>query len=205
MLIELNTLHYACIWLQPDITAPGVEILAAYSEIVSPSSSSQDMRRAKYNILSETSMACPHVSGVAAYAKTFHPDWSASAIKSAIMTTGNLFYFFFCHLIYFPTQVLVSFLKVYVAKLPTFFIVSIASPMNATKILAAEFVYGSGQINPTKAVDPGLVYDTSKEDYINLLCSLGYDEKNLRLISGDNSTCPEVSTKTLARDLNYPQ
>ncbi|KAK7826148.1 subtilisin-like protease sbt4.3 [Quercus suber] len=104
-------------------------------EIVSPSSSSQDMRRAKYNILSGTSMACPHVSGVAAYVKTFHPDWSASAIKSAIMTT--------------------------------------ASPMNATKILAAEFAYGSGQINPTKAVDPGLVYDASKEDYINLLCSLG--------------------------------
>ncbi|XP_030964441.1 subtilisin-like protease SBT4.3 [Quercus lobata] len=152
--------------LKPDITAPGVEILAAYSEIVSPSSSSQDMRRAKYNILSGTSMACPHVSGVAAYVKTFHPDWSASAIKSAIMTT--------------------------------------ASPMNATEILAAEFAYGSGQINPTKAVDPGLVYNASKEDYINLLCSLGYDEKNLRLISGDNSTCPKVSTKTLARDLNYP-
>ena len=47
--------------------------------------------------------------------------------------------------------------------------------MNATKILAAEFAYGSGQINPTEAVDPGLVYDASKEDYINLLCSLGYD------------------------------
>lgn len=47
-------------------------------------------------------MACPHVSGVVAYVKTFHPDWSASAIKSAIMTTGNLSYFFFCLLIYFP-------------------------------------------------------------------------------------------------------
>ncbi|KAL4610693.1 hypothetical protein ACB092_08G068800 [Castanea dentata] len=152
--------------LKPDITAPGTEILAAYSPIASPTSYDEDKRRVKYSILSGTSMACPHASGVAAYVKTFHPNWSAAVIKSAIMTT--------------------------------------ASPMNATKSLAAEFAYGSGQINPTKAVDPGLVYDASKEDYINLLCSLGYDEKDVRLISGDNSTCPKVSTKTLARNLNYP-
>jgi hypothetical protein len=38
-------------------------------------------------------MSCPHASGVAVYIKTFHPDWSVSAIKSAIMTTGNLFLF----------------------------------------------------------------------------------------------------------------
>uniref|UniRef100_A0A7N2KNV4 Uncharacterized protein n=1 Tax=Quercus lobata TaxID=97700 RepID=A0A7N2KNV4_QUELO len=74
--------------LKPDITAPGEEILAAYSPIVSPTSSSQDKRRVKYNILSRTSISCPHAAGVAAYVKTFHPDWSASAIKSAIMTTG---------------------------------------------------------------------------------------------------------------------
>lgn len=78
--------------LQPDVTAPGVEILAA---------STHD-RSLNYNILSGTSMACPHVSGVAAYVKTFHPNWSAAAIKSAIMTTGNLFQFFLC-LFIFPS------------------------------------------------------------------------------------------------------
>lgn len=70
--------------LQPDVSAPGLTILAAYSPIVIPSGSPYDKRRVKYNILSGTSMACPHATGVAAYVKTFHPDWSPSAIKSAI-------------------------------------------------------------------------------------------------------------------------
>ncbi|KAH0896374.1 hypothetical protein HID58_045942 [Brassica napus] len=74
--------------LQPDISAPGVEILAAFSPEVSPSSSVYDTRRVKYSVLSGTSMSCPHVTGVAAYIRTFHPQWSPSMIKSAIMTTA---------------------------------------------------------------------------------------------------------------------
>ncbi|XP_013713651.2 subtilisin-like protease SBT4.12 [Brassica napus] len=74
--------------LKPDISAPGVEILAAFSPEVSPSSSVYDTRRVKYSVLSGTSMSCPHVTGVAAYIRTFHPQWSPSMIKSAIMTTA---------------------------------------------------------------------------------------------------------------------
>ncbi|KAK8544355.1 hypothetical protein V6N13_056137 [Hibiscus sabdariffa] len=76
-------------WAPPDISAPGVDILAAYSPVVSPSSTATDERRVKYNVLSGTSMACPHVAAVAAYVKTFHPDWSPSAIKSALITTAS--------------------------------------------------------------------------------------------------------------------
>ncbi|CDY32681.1 BnaA02g07430D [Brassica napus] len=72
--------------LKPDITAPGVEILAAYSPLSSPSLG--DQRQVKYSVDSGTSMSCPHVAGVAAYIKTFHPDWSPSVIHSAIMTTA---------------------------------------------------------------------------------------------------------------------
>ncbi|CAA7032282.1 unnamed protein product [Microthlaspi erraticum] len=74
--------------LKPDVTAPGVEILAAFSPLGSPSSTRNDTRRVNYTVLSGTSMSCPHVAGVAAYIKTFHPDWSPSMIHSAIMTTA---------------------------------------------------------------------------------------------------------------------
>ncbi|CAN6561881.1 unnamed protein product [Malus baccata var. baccata] len=66
-----------------------------------------------------------------------------------------------------------------------------------------EFAYGSGHINPVKAVDPGLVFETSRGDYIKLLCSI-LDEAKVRLISGDNSTCPTGSEKGSSKDLNYP-
>ncbi|KAM7255881.1 hypothetical protein ACFE04_011622 [Oxalis oulophora] len=73
--------------LKPDISAPGVDILAAFSPLVPPSR--EDTRRVGYSVMSGTSMACPHVAGVAAYIKSVHPDWSPSTIKSAIMTTAR--------------------------------------------------------------------------------------------------------------------
>ncbi|CAO2839356.1 unnamed protein product [Amaranthus hypochondriacus] len=75
--------------LKPDISAPGVDILAGYSKLVSITSEGVDNRYSVFNILSGTSMACPHVAGAAAYVKSFHPDWSAAAIKSALMTTAK--------------------------------------------------------------------------------------------------------------------
>ncbi|VVB16571.1 unnamed protein product [Arabis nemorensis] len=72
--------------LKPDVTAPGVEILAAFSPDGEPSE--KDTRHVKYSVLSGTSMSCPHVAGVAAYVKTFYPKWSPSMIQSAIMTTA---------------------------------------------------------------------------------------------------------------------
>ncbi|KAJ9160206.1 hypothetical protein P3X46_025627 [Hevea brasiliensis] len=74
--------------LKPDISAPGVDILASWSLISSVSEIQGDNRRVPYNIISGTSMACPHATGAAAYVKSFHPTWSPAAIKSALMTTA---------------------------------------------------------------------------------------------------------------------
>ncbi|KAJ4842344.1 hypothetical protein Tsubulata_013756, partial [Turnera subulata] len=152
--------------LKPDITAPGIDILAAYSPVSPPSGDSVDKRASKYNIISGTSMACPHVAGVAAYVKASHPDWSPSAIKSAIMTT--------------------------------------AWTMNSTKTPEGEFAYGSGHLNPVNATKPGLVYDASKDDYVNFLCSLGYDAQMLAAIAGERIRCTNGSKEGSPKDMNYP-
>ncbi|KAK4856595.1 hypothetical protein QYF36_019121 [Acer negundo] len=77
--------------------------------------------------------------------------------------------------------------------------------MDPSKNGDGEFAYGSGHINPLEAINPGLVYETLKPDYIKMLCSRGLSDKALRRISGDNSaTCPKGSEKESPKDLNYP-
>ena len=67
--------------LKPDIAAPGVDVLAA----VTP----YNHHDRNYDLLSGTSMAAPHLAGIAAALRAAHPDWSPMAVKSAIMTTGR--------------------------------------------------------------------------------------------------------------------
>lgn len=76
--------------------------------------------------------------------------------------------------------------------------------MNHTRNSNREFDYGSWHVNPTQAINPGLVYESLRGDYIKFLCSIGYDEKKVRLISGDNSSCPIGPNKGSPKDLNYP-
>ncbi|KAJ4836976.1 hypothetical protein Tsubulata_025287 [Turnera subulata] len=75
--------------LKPDLTAPGVDILAAWSPVAPPSIDYEDPRKVNFNIISGTSMSAPHASGAAAYVKAAHPSWSPAAVKSALMTTST--------------------------------------------------------------------------------------------------------------------
>lgn len=67
--------------LKPDIAAPGVDVLAA---VAPPFHFGRD-----WDMVSGTSMASPHVAGIGALVRALHPDWLASEIKSALMTTAT--------------------------------------------------------------------------------------------------------------------
>lgn len=62
---------------------------------------------------------------------------------------------------------------------------------------------GVGEINPLKALNPGLVFETNVEDYIRFLCYYGYSKKIINSISKTNVTCPKTS-QDLISNLNYP-
>lgn len=86
-----------------------------------------------------------------------------------------------------------------------FFECMIATPMKAEHTPEAELAYGAGQLNPVKALNPGLVYEATEADYVQMLCNQGYNAKNLRIITGNNSTCNSSHNNIgTARDLNYP-
>ncbi|WCJ19690.1 Subtilisin-like protease SBT4.3 [Euphorbia peplus] len=152
--------------LTPDVVAPGVNILAAWTQGNTVTRLIGDKRILPFNLESGTSMACPHATASAAYIKSFHPTWSPAAIKSALMTT--------------------------------------AFPMNRDNNPEAEFAYGAGHINPVKAINPGLVYDVGEDQYIEFLCGQGYTNKQLHLITGDNTTCSKASRRSTSSDLNLP-
>jgi hypothetical protein len=67
--------------LKPDITAPGVSVIAA---VAPPGNGGLS-----FNSYDGTSMAAPHITGIAALIKQQHPTWSPMWIKSAIMTTAT--------------------------------------------------------------------------------------------------------------------
>jgi len=69
--------------LKPDVTAPGINILAGTTPDAANSVSGEF-----FAFLTGTSMSTPHVAGVAALLKQAHPDWSPAVIKSALMTTA---------------------------------------------------------------------------------------------------------------------
>ncbi|KAG2654466.1 hypothetical protein PVAP13_1NG524600 [Panicum virgatum] len=162
--------------LKPDITAPGVDILAAWTGENSPSELDSDTRRVKYYIISGTSMSCPHVSGISALLRQAHPNWSPAAIKSALMTTA------------------------YNVDNAGDIIRDMSTGQASTP-----FVRGAGHVDPNRAVDPDLVYDAGADDYLSFLCALGYTAEQIAKFTTKDDPAVNCSTRMAsAGDLNYP-
>ncbi|XP_010269647.1 PREDICTED: subtilisin-like protease SBT1.5 [Nelumbo nucifera] len=161
--------------VKPDVIAPGVNILAAWTDTKGPTGLPSDTRQTEFNIISGTSMACPHVSGLAALLKGAHPDWSPAVIRSALMTTAYMH-------------------------------------DNTGKGLLDERNYttsttwgvGSGHVDPDKAVDPGLVYNLTVDDYLDFLCASNYTRHDIRLIARRAVNCRRKEKVPMPWNVNYP-
>ncbi|GFY93410.1 subtilisin-like serine endopeptidase family protein [Actinidia rufa] len=70
----------------------------------------------------------------------------------------------------------------------------------------AELGSGSGQINPMKALHPGLLYDISMSSYISFLCKQGYNSTTIRLLTGGNKlyNCSTLRPARGTDGINYP-
>ncbi|KAL5150586.1 CO(2)-response secreted protease [Glycine soja] len=161
--------------LKPDVMAPGVGILAAViPKSKEPGSVPIGKKPSLYAIKSGTSMACPHVTGAAAFIKSVHKKWSSSMIKSALMTTATNYN-------------------------------NMRKPLtNSSNSIAGPHEMGVGEINPLRALNPGLVFETDVEDYLRFLCYFGYSQKIIRSISETNFNCPKNSSEDLISSVNYP-
>jgi subtilisin family serine protease len=70
--------------LKPDVSAPGVDILAGHTPVVA-----NNVRGETFQYLSGTSVAAPHVAGVAALLREAHPQWSPAMVRSALVTSAR--------------------------------------------------------------------------------------------------------------------
>ncbi|KAK2979194.1 hypothetical protein RJ640_024636 [Escallonia rubra] len=159
--------------LKPDVMAPGSLVLASWIPNGFAAIISSNIYLATDHIaISGTSMACPHASGIAALLKGAHPEWSPAAIRSAMMTTAN--------------------------------------PLDNTQReirdagqdleIATPLAMGAGHVDPNRALHPGLIYDATPQDYVNLLCSMNFTQNQILTITRSTTyTCSNVSS-----DLNYP-
>jgi uncharacterized repeat protein (TIGR01451 family) len=73
---------------KPDVTAPGVQILAGNSPLPEDPAGGGGLPGQLFQAIQGTSMSSPHNAGAAALVKALHPDWTPGQIKSSLMTTA---------------------------------------------------------------------------------------------------------------------
>jgi subtilisin family serine protease len=74
-------------FLKPDITAPGVQILAGHTP--TPLTPDGGPPGQLFQAMAGSSMSSPHLAGASALVKAVHPTWTPGQIKSALMTSST--------------------------------------------------------------------------------------------------------------------
>ncbi|HWD77546.1 MAG TPA: S8 family serine peptidase, partial [Kribbella sp.] len=146
--------------LKPDIMAPGTNVLAATTAFSAAGG--------EYAFMSGTSMATPHIAGIAAVLKGKHPTWSPMAIKSAMMTTA------------------------------TDKDTSGKPIRNDSGSAANPFGYGAGEVQPKYGMDPGLVYDSTYTDWTKFVCGSGQVPSTHELCANGKIDLSDLNYPTIA-------
>ncbi|KAG6692355.1 hypothetical protein I3842_10G110700 [Carya illinoinensis] len=173
---EDNVLDDADI-MKPNLVAPGNFIWAAWSSL---GTDSVEFQGENFAMMSGTSMAAPHVAGLAALIKQKFPSFSPSAIASALSTTASL---------YDKTGRPIMAQRAY------------ANP-DLNQSPATPFDMGSGFVNATVALDPGLILYSSYDDYVLFLC--GINGSAPVVLSYTSQNCWDYNSTISGSDLNLP-
>ena len=140
--------------LKPDLAAPGVNVLAA---VAPPTNDGHS-----FAFYSGTSMAAPHIAGLAALYLSKHPDWTPMMVKSALMTTTS-------------------------------------DVKTATGAVDNDpFARGAGEVQPSRMLDPGLVYDSGDTDWLGYLEGSGVNTgTGVPAIDPSNYNAPSIAVGQL--------
>ncbi|KAI0527136.1 hypothetical protein KFK09_002734 [Dendrobium nobile] len=131
-----------------------------------------------FAMISGTSMAAPHVAGLAALLKQKFPSFSPSAIASALSTTATL---------YDKQGGPIMAQRAY-------------SNPDSSQSPATPFDMGSGFVNATAALDPGIIFDADYDDYISFLCGINGSTPIVLNYTGNNCDSSTIN----GTDLNLP-
>ncbi|OMO82625.1 hypothetical protein COLO4_22903 [Corchorus olitorius] len=163
--------------LKPNLVAPGHLIWAAWSAL---GTDSVEFQGESFAMMSGTSMAAPHVAGLAALIKQKFPQFSPAAIASALSTTASL---------YDKSGGPIMAQRAY------------ANP-DVNQSPATPFDMGSGFVNATSALDPGLIFDSTFNDYMSFLCGINGSGPVVFNYTGQN--CWVYNSTIGGADLNLP-
>ncbi|XP_058197037.1 subtilisin-like protease SBT2.2 [Rhododendron vialii] len=161
--------------LKPNLVAPGNFIWAAWSSL---GTDSVEFMGEDFAMMSGTSMAAPHVAGLAALIKQKFPSFSPSAIGSALSTTASL---------YDKNGGPIMAQRAY------------TNP-DVNQSPATPFDMGNGFVNSTASLDPGLIFDLSYDDYMSFLCGINGSAPVVLNYTGQSCGVSTIS----GIDLNLP-